>query len=160
MKTLSIILLLATQLSLSVSAQKITEDKVPAAVKTTFKSKFPKATETKWEMESKTEYEVDFLIEKMKYSAKFDQNGKWLETENEISVASLPKVVSDAIAKEIPAGKIEEAEKAETSDKGTIYEVEVKNGKKEYEVVVNSNGKILKKEEEHEKHGENDEKHD
>lgn len=49
--------------------------------------------------------------------------------------------------KEFAGFKIEEAEKAESSDKGIFYEVELEKGEMNYEVQLSADGKVLKKEE-------------
>ena len=43
-------------------AQKISADKVPAAVLSAFKAKFPTATKTSWELENANEYEAGFKL--------------------------------------------------------------------------------------------------
>lgn len=136
----------AMAISAASFAQKISNDKVPAAVMTSFKTKFPSVTKSNWEMESASEYEADFDMKGKKHSAKFDKSGNWIETETEIKVAALPKAISAAIAKEFVGYKVEEAEKAETAANGTVYEVKVEKGKEFYDVQVSSSGKILKKE--------------
>lgn len=70
-----------------------------------------------------------------------------------IKVEELPKVVRDYIAKEMPDGKITEARKDYKGNKekkgdNFTYEVEVKQGKKEYELRFSPDGKLLKKREE------------
>ena len=126
-------------------AQKISADKVPAVVSDAFKAKFPTASDIKWEMEDKAEYEVDFRLNNEKLSANFDTNGKWLETEKKINVSQLPKVVSQTLAKEFAGYSLDEAEKIETADNGINYEVKVKKGEDIYEVNLSSKGEVLKK---------------
>jgi putative PepSY-like beta-lactamase-inhibitor len=142
----SILILLGTvMLSTTAFAQKVSESKVPTAVLTNFKTKFPSAMKATWEMENMSLYEADFMMDGKKSSAKFEKSGKWKETETEIKIAELPKAVSQTIAKEFAGFKIEEAEKAETSKNGIVYEVKVKKGKETYDVMVASSGKTLEK---------------
>lgn len=119
---------------------------VPEVVSAAFTAKFPSATDVEWEMETETEYEANFEMYEKEYSAKFDQTGKWLETETIIAVADLPEVVTKSLNKEFPDYVIDEAEKADTFDKGTVYEVEVEKGEETYVVLVAADGTILKKE--------------
>ena len=149
MKSIMVMLGLV-MLSATSFAQKIANEKVPAAVKEGFKAKFPSVTKSTWEMESASEYEADFKLKDKKYSAKFDKSGHWIETETEISVAALPKVVSETIAKQFPDFKIKEAEKAETSNLGTLYEVKIQKAKQIYAVHLSTDGKIVSKETEKE----------
>lgn len=142
----SILLLLgALMLNLTVAAQKISENKVPTAVLISFKTKFHDATKTTWEIENNSEYEAEFLLDKTKQSAKFAKSGKWLKTKTEIKAEELPKEVSQTLAKEFASFKIEEAEKADTSNNGTVYEVTVKKDMKTYDVMIAASGKTLRK---------------
>lgn len=132
-------------------AQKLKENEVPKAVKESFVKRFPKAKEVKWSKESATEFEAEFEIDETGQSVNFDQAGKWLVTETEIKSSQLPAAVQATITKEFAGYKIEEAEKAETSDKGMFYEVELEKGELNYEVQISSEGKVLKKTEKKEK---------
>lgn len=142
----SILLLLGTlMLNLTVAAQKIQESKVPTAVLISFKTKFHDATKTSWEIENNSEYEAEFLIDRTKQSAKFAKSGKWLKTKSEINTDELPKEVSQTITKEFAGFKIEKAEKADTLNNGTVYEVIVKKDMKTYDVTIAASGKTLRK---------------
>ena len=137
-------------------AQKLKESDVPSAVKESFAKRFPKTKEVKWSKESATEFEAEFKSGDMEQSANFDQAGKWLVTETEIKKSELPQAVQATIGREFAGFKIEEAEKAETFDKGMFYEVELEKGELNYEVQLSADGKILKKEEKKEKGDEKD----
>ena len=69
-----------------------------------------------------------------------------------IKAEDLPKTIRDYISKEMPDAKITEARKdykgnkEKTGDNFT-YEVDVKEGKKEYELRFSPDGKLLKKRE-------------
>lgn len=99
-----------------------------AAVLKTFNEKFPTATDVKWGMETKTEFEADFKVDGKSISANFAADGSWLETEMQIPVSELPKPVADAIQKQYPGFQILEADKTETAKHGTIYEADIKSG--------------------------------
>ena len=62
MKIVTYLLLIAALLSNAVCAQKISADKIPAAVSSAFITKFPIATKTIWEIENENEYEAEFKI--------------------------------------------------------------------------------------------------
>src|SRR6185436_9933151 len=108
MRQLIFVLLCAALLSNSAYAQEIKADKIPSAVSSAFKSKFPAATKTDWEMEDGN-YEAEFKMNGEEMSANFDKEGKWIETETEIKVSALPGLVSAALKKEFPDWKIEKA---------------------------------------------------
>ena len=70
-----------------------------------------------------------------------------------IKIDELPQSIRDYIAKDMPDSKITEARKdfkgnKEKTGENFIYEVEVKQGKKEYEFKFSPDGKLLKKREE------------
>lgn len=126
--------------------QKIKPEQVPSNIISALQIKFPNAKDIEWEMDN-SDFEVNFEIGKVEWSAKFDSSGKLLETEYEIKVPQLPQNVRQAIEGEYPNCKIEEAEKATLADNLVVYEVEVKKDKKIFEVQVSADGKILKKSE-------------
>lgn len=130
--------------SLTVPAQKLSEDKVPAAPKTAFKAKFPTATNAKWELEKKDVYEVNFVDNKQKQSAQFDNLGKWKKTEVEIEASELPIVVADAFAKAYPGYKITEAERTTTPNYKELYELEIAKGTQKAEIQILPNGSLVK----------------
>ncbi len=110
----------------------------PAAVLNAFKTKFPNATEVKWGMENKTEYEAEFTLDGKKISANFKTDGSWVETETGVAQKDLPAGVMDYINKNYAGAKVNETAKIEMPDK-TVYEVEVK-GKS---VLFDLSGKFL-----------------
>lgn len=64
--------------SISCSDNKISEDKVPGAVVSTFKTKYPAATDTKWiteKSDGKTLYEAQFNNNGQKIEAEFNEDG-------------------------------------------------------------------------------------
>jgi hypothetical protein len=124
-------------------AQKVSSDKIPATVINAFKAKFPGATKIKWEIAEAKDYEAEFKLDGVEYSANFAQDGTWLETETEMEVSQLPQAVSQAITKDFAGFKIEEAEKTETSDHKTYYEVEISKDKETLEVQISTTGAIM-----------------
>ncbi|HLZ16573.1 MAG TPA: PepSY-like domain-containing protein [Cyclobacteriaceae bacterium] len=133
------------------NGQKLRESEVPQAVRKAFAEKFKSVKEVKWSKEGTTEFEAEFDAGKQEKSANFDNTGKWLVTESEIKAAELPQPVQATITREFAGYKIEEAEKAESSDKGSFFEVALTSGKNKYEVQLSAEGKVLKKEEVKEK---------
>lgn len=131
-----------------------TKDKVPQAVKDAFAKKFPTAKKVDWEKENDKEWEAEFKLNKVEYSANFLQDGTWKETEHEIKESEIPQAVLTSLKSNFPGYEIEEAEISETAE-GTVYEFEIEKGKSEMEVTIDSNGKVIKKQSEEE--SENDE---
>ena len=128
-------------------AQKVSEKNVPENIKKEFQTKFPSATDVKWEMENKTTYEVVFKLNKEEVSANYSKEGKWLETEKEIKAAMLPKAVADAISKKYPNCKMSEIAEVESAEHGKVYDVELAYNKKKYTLILKPSGEMVKAEE-------------
>ncbi len=122
-----------------------TDKNVPANIKTAFAQKFPKATKVVWSKENDKEWEAEFKMDNKEYSANFDENGLWKETEYEISLTDIPEVVNSTLFKEFAGCKISESAISETTD-GKVYEFEIKKDGKKVEVSIDINGKVLKQE--------------
>ncbi|MEO6133452.1 MAG: PepSY-like domain-containing protein [Saprospiraceae bacterium] len=126
------------------NAQKLTSDKVPAAVKSAFKTKFPNVTKVKWELENK-DYEGVFTLNGEEASANFEPNGKWLETEEEIEVSDLTAAVHTALKNDFAGYKVSEASKIESAENGYTYEAEIEKGEESWDVIFTAEGKVLSK---------------
>ena len=136
--------IIATIVVSSSSAQKIASENVPAAVTSAFKAKFSIAEKATWEMDYDN-YEADFVVGKSPFTAKFDKDGKWIETYTYLKSAELPKVIKEALASkygELSGYKTQEARKVE-KEKGTFYEMETIKGEKTYVLVFNEAGELL-----------------
>jgi hypothetical protein len=112
----------------------------PAQVQSAFDKKFPNSTNVKWGKENSKEWEADFKFDGKKLSANFLEDGTWIETEQEITIAQFPTAVSQAIAKTYPGWKITEADKTDTAKNGLIYEADIKNNSQKKEVAYKANG--------------------
>jgi len=146
MKKIIYLLLTVAFASTVATAQKLTEDQIPAAVVSAFKAKYPAAAKIKWEKENDSEFEAEFMLNKAEMSANFDATGKWIETETEIETANLPTAIQDVVSKDFAGYKIKEASKVENANSTTTYEVEVKKDKEKIELLLSADGQILKKE--------------
>ena len=112
----------------------------PTTVMKSFEKKFPTATKVSWGKEGAKEWEAEFTLDGNKISANFGLDGKWLETETEIPIKSLPKGVTDAITSKYPGWVIKEADKTETAKHGLIYEADIKSGSQKKEVAYKEDG--------------------
>lgn len=75
-------LLFSVMLAISCSHTEITEDKVPAAVVTSFKAKYPAAKVSKWVTEKKdgkTIYEAVFKDNGEEIEAEFNEDGSFIK---------------------------------------------------------------------------------
>ena len=119
--------------------------KVPKKVKDAFTTMFPTAKSVKWDKESKTEWEAEFKIDKVEYSANFLEDGTWQETEQEIDENDVPQNVKNSFSSTFEGYDVKEAELSKTPT-GTVYEFEIKEGKTRMEVAIDLTGKVVKKE--------------
>lgn len=145
MKKITILLLWAVFAGQMAFAQTISADKVPAAVTSAFKGKFPGAVSPTWKMKAGKVYEADFKLNNETVSASFDQAGKWQETETALKTTALPAAVQSTLSKVFEGYKINEASKIEQAQKGSCYEAEIAKGTEMYDVQLSPEGKMLSK---------------
>ncbi|MGZ4980959.1 MAG: PepSY domain-containing protein [Methylobacter sp.] len=136
----------------SAAEKELNKDQVPKAVIDAFEKDYPNAKPSEFEeetFEGKTAYEVEYKENGKEYALLYGDDGTLLQKEEEINSKSIPKPVAQAVKKAHPKAKIKEVEKLMKPD-GTLtgYEVEIKTGRKEVELELDTNGKILKTEKE------------
>lgn len=120
-------------------------DKVPKLVADAFNEKFAGATDVAWIRESDTEWEVEFEMAKLEYTAAFNADGTWLETEKKVEIHELPQNVMLTLSTQYERFKADEAELVETAE-GRFYEIELENDSSEIEVRITPEGTVLKSE--------------
>jgi hypothetical protein len=128
--------------------KKIAKKDVPAAVMSAFQEAYPKAqvVGTNQETEDSTTYfEIESRDGKVKRDLLYKADGTVKEIEESVAKADLPAAITEAVAKEYPKGMIHKGEKT-TRDNVVEYELVVKNGKDEMEIVLDQTGKIVKTE--------------
>ena len=147
--------------------QKVELKDVPQAIQAAVKARFPqgKMTEASKEVEKgKTIYEVEVEDGDTEYDVAATAEGKILEVEKEITVASLPKAVTAAVEAKYPGATIKEAEALLSPDKAgstdtQSYELAVTlSTKKARELTVSPEGKILEDEADDEEDDDDDKK--
>lgn len=129
-----------------IGAQKLTLDKVPAPVATSFKSKFPSVTHTNWKMEDGKNYVAEFSMNNAFESAHFTPSGGWLRTDTSIKTTEIPAAVKETITKQFTGYTIGSASKMENADHGNGYEVELSKGKDMVDVVLSAKGMVMSQE--------------
>lgn len=113
---------------------------IPEKVQASFEELFPTATEVEWEMEDENEWEAEFEVDGKEASACFTIEGEWIETEYELE--SLPETIETILMETYPGFEIDEIEIVESPDFNG-YEVELKKGEEELEVMVTNEGEVL-----------------
>jgi hypothetical protein len=115
------------------------QTKVPEKVQSAFNGKFPKATQVKWE-EDDGEFEAEFIIDSVNYSANFSEKGKWLETETTITFDALPDAVKKVVKDGFKDNEIKSVYLVEDSEGLVYYEVDVLKKDKTIEKYYNKDG--------------------
>ncbi len=115
---------------------------VPQAAKDDLKTRFPNATVAKWEGSGKG-FEAEWKTNGKETAVVYDAAGKFVMTEREIDVQSLPAVVAAGLKKAYPGAEAMEAEVQEHADHLATYQVEMKNNGKTIEVTFDSQGNKL-----------------
>ncbi len=137
-----ILMVLVSTMAFTACGQK---KEVPAKVKTAFTQKFPTAKKVSWDKENAHEWEAEFKMSGQEYSANFDNDGNWKETEYGIKSSQLPPAVNATLKVEFAGYDVEKAEVSETQE-GKVFEMKIENNEHSMEVVMDGNGKVLKKE--------------
>lgn len=114
----------------------------PEQVVNAFNNKFPDIKKVEWKMEDDKSWEAEFKLNGEEYSAVFDLDGNWLETEHELKKADIPAFVLMTLAEQYDGYKLEEAELVEKPT-GTLYEVSMEKGETTIELLIDMNGKVV-----------------
>ena len=113
-------------------------------VKKEFSKKFATAKSVSWATEEKNEWEAEFTMDGKKMSASFDNSGKFIESETSITEKELPAPVTATLNRDFPGYKKSLIEIYESTEmKG--FELGLKKGETSIEVIIDNNGKVLKK---------------
>ncbi len=118
------------------------DERVPSNVMKAFTQKFPGAQNVKADMEDAKEWEFEFTLNGENYSANFDLEGNWKETEYQTTLDKLPAAVSSTLDEDFEDMKIEVAEVSETAE-GKVYEFALEQGENKIEVAIDANGKVV-----------------
>jgi hypothetical protein len=130
---------------------KIAPDKIPQKVMDSLKAKFPKAEIQKCTKEKEGDaivFDIEFTENGRKCEADIKEDGTMVNYEKEVAVKDLPKKVLEAVEKKYPKATLKECMEC-TEIKGKEEKLEgyeinlVTADKKEIEVTVSPEGKIL-----------------
>ena len=125
-------------------AQQLSADKVPPIVGQACEAKFPRVRKVEWKLKSDHNYEAEFKRNGVEVAAKFDSNGKWLETETTIARPKLPTDVRATISKQFGGYRIIETQTVERFDqKLLLYEVHLEDVKEVLKTLFEENGTLV-----------------
>jgi len=124
--------------------QQVSADAVPPVVRQACAAKFLRVGGVEWKLKSDHNYEAEFKRNGVEIAAKFDANGKWLETETTIARRKLPTNVRAAISKKFGEYKIIETQTVERFDqKLLLYEVHLEDAKEVLKTLFEENGTLV-----------------
>jgi len=138
-------------LVLTGTASSADEKEIPKKVMDALKAKFPKAQIDKWTKEKEGDavvYDIEIKENGRKCEADIKEDGTYVNYEREIAAKDLPKAVTDAVEKKYPKATMKEImeimEVKGKEDKLEGYEIVlVTADKKEVEVTIAPDGKVL-----------------
>jgi hypothetical protein len=117
--------------------------KPPQAVMKAFEAKIAHAGNISWAKENAHEYEVEFTLNGLNYSANFSISGEWLETESPVSFDKCPQEVQKNFSTAHKVTDIKAVSKIETPHGTVIYEIEIKKGAGTSELFYTANGATI-----------------
>jgi hypothetical protein len=135
---------------------------VPVTTKTSFETKYPQASSVRWgyhrpdmsfiewdwsgwPVVDTSDYIANFSWEGNDYWAWYDANGEWIGTVNRISdPTTLPAAVNTAIKAQYKDYTVISVDR-ENDKNRTAYEIQLESGADKLKVLVDENGKIMKK---------------
>lgn len=146
----TVVILISLSIAGNSTAQekKIESSKLPKAVLKSFHTNYPKAEIKGTSIESENGhkyYEIESIQGGKHVDLLLTKTGKIVEVEETISKDGLPAGSVKMLAKEFKNLKIKKAEKV-TAGKKLTYELAVESEEANYELVLNSSGKLIKKE--------------
>ena len=132
----------------------VMEADVPAPVKTTFTTKYPKVTKAEWLSYEPTDWD-EWTVDKKYYFVKYndrgteyynwyDNEGNWVKSSAKVTGdPKLPDAVNKTINEKFPGYTIDEIDKENDNDRD-MYEVKLVNGDKKAKLKILMNGEIFK----------------
>ena len=121
----------------------IATSEVPSVVENTFEKKFPNATEIEWETFGK-DYEVDFEIKDIDYSARLDLSGNLLTYKFEIEEETLPVSLKSFLQKEFRDKQWDDPEVV-VFNNDSYYQLEIDGFFKDKKLVLDEKGNTIHK---------------
>lgn len=118
---------------------------VPEKIKRQFLKDFKNVSLVSWTKENDNEWEAEFVKNNISYSVNYLSNGDWKETEYFIDEKSLPSEILNKIKFTFSDYNISQAEILEKKS-GDFYEILLKNGIKNIELVLTSDAQIVREE--------------
>ncbi|MGH8014588.1 MAG: hypothetical protein ACREBV_00155 [Candidatus Zixiibacteriota bacterium] len=137
--------LLAAVVLVAEEVQEEKEIKVPDKIITAFQKSFPGVVVRGYDKEvvdGKAHFEIETQVDKLEKTFVYLEDATLLQIEEEIMTKSLPEIIVASLNKAHPKSELDEADKI---TRGSVieYEVVIEVDKKEMELLVAADGKIL-----------------
>lgn len=127
----------------SVTAQDLSQGQVPSVILNNFKKAFPKASDVEWEMKGDL-YNVEFETgSSTDHEVWYNSEGTLTKHKEDISRKELPNAVTQKIKQEFKGYRLSEVKRI-TAGSDVVYTMELKSLSKEWEISIDSTGKILR----------------
>lgn len=144
-KNILFVLTVGLLFSSAAMGQDILQSDVPSILVNKFRSTYPKATDIEWEMNGDL-YKVEFETEKnIDHDIWYNPTGEMVKHKEDITKDELPQIILSRINTDFKGYNIEDPQKI-TTGSDIIYKLELNSQIDEWEVTIDSNGKIIKKE--------------
>lgn len=142
----SIILTIAAGFLLSTAslkAQDIPSSQVPSVIANKFATQFPKAKDIDWEMKGEL-YNVEFELGRdIDHEIWYDKAGNIVKHKQDITERDLPAAIKSKLQKDFNGYRLDDLEKITEGSK-SIYKMELKSSAKDWDIVMDASGNILK----------------
>ena len=125
-------------------AQKLTNDKVPGAVGSAFRTRFPQAQQDSW-WKVDSNYVSQFYNQKKTQSATFTGTGIWLKTETLITPNQLPGAVNRAFNSQFEGFSVQDIYMVEKPNMVATYVITAFKGTDNYELEFGAKGELIRK---------------
>jgi hypothetical protein len=135
---------------------------IPEAIQHAFLNAYPNATVTGFEEEtidSLTVFAIECKDQGVEKDVLFLADGTIIQVEREIPVDSLPDAITKVVMDAYPDAEIDEAEEI-SRDTTVEYEIVIEIGKKEIELLMATDGRILALQQETEEDEDDDDEDD
>jgi hypothetical protein len=132
-------------ISFSGSAQELSEEEVPVAVRNSFYELYPNMFVYEWELEKKEQvYEAEFMNKGREMEAIFRPDGTYIGTEIDIKMEDMPEAVQKAFAlSDYSKWVVEDTEEFDRKEGEKLYVIEVERRKKKVKLYYTKNGSLI-----------------
>lgn len=145
MKANNLIPALVVLFTTVVFGQEIPQSQVPSIIVNDFQKKYPKAYDIEWKIKG-NQYKVEFETGLLgtDHEIWYDNSGKWIRHEEEISKSELPKQILTKIQTEFKGYSIDDIKKI-TGPTSINYLVELDSFSEDWKILFGKEGRILEK---------------